>query len=122
MTDVMTTVAPHTTEALQELAALLPGQVAVPGDPGWDELRLGWVRSVDQRPRAIVTVHEDEDVVAAVTWAARHRSRSRPKRSGTEPPPPSTAPSCSGPGPCPTSPSTSPVVQRGSARASPGAS
>ena len=35
--------------ALRELAALLPGQVTVPGDPGWDDVRLGWVRSVDQR-------------------------------------------------------------------------
>ncbi|MGX6608211.1 SpoIIE family protein phosphatase [Micromonosporaceae bacterium Da 78-11] len=56
--------------ALRQLAALLPGQVALPGDTAWDELRLGWVRSVDQRPAAVVTVEDDEDVVAVVGWAA----------------------------------------------------
>ncbi|HEU5473773.1 MAG TPA: NmrA family NAD(P)-binding protein [Actinophytocola sp.] len=56
--------------ALCELAAVLPGQVALPGDPGWDDLRLGWVRSVDQQPSAVVTANDDEDVVAAVHWAA----------------------------------------------------
>ena len=60
-------------KALDELAALLPGQVVVPGAPGWDELRLGWVRSVDQHPAAVVTVHDDEDVVATVRWAATHQ-------------------------------------------------
>jgi uncharacterized protein YbjT (DUF2867 family) len=58
------------TMPLAELAALLPGQVAVPGAAGWDETRMGWILSVDQRPSAVVTVKDDEDVVAAVTWAA----------------------------------------------------
>ncbi|MFI5496732.1 NmrA family NAD(P)-binding protein [Actinoplanes sp. NPDC051859] len=67
---------PHTDgppQALRELAALLPGQVVLPGDPSFDELRLGWIRSVDQRPAAVVTVTDEQDVVAAVSWAARHR-------------------------------------------------
>ncbi len=63
--------APGAADSLDELTALLPGQVALPGDLGWDHLRLGWVLSVDQQPCAVVTVEEDEDVVAAVSWAAR---------------------------------------------------
>lgn len=56
---------------LCELAAMLPGQVLVPGDPGWEEARRGWVLNVDQQPRAVVTVLDEEDVVAVVRWAAR---------------------------------------------------
>lgn len=59
-------------EALSELTALLPGQVLAPGDPGWEEQSRGWILSVDQRPRAVLTVRDAEDVVAAVRWAGRH--------------------------------------------------
>jgi FAD/FMN-containing dehydrogenase len=59
-------------EAMSELTAMLPGQVLVPGDPGWAEHSRGWILSVDQRPRGVVTVRDAEDVVAAVRWAARY--------------------------------------------------
>lgn len=62
----------HTYDALRELRAVLPGQVALPGDDGWNETRLGWTRSVDQRPLAVVTARNEDDVVAAVSWARRH--------------------------------------------------
>jgi hypothetical protein len=65
-----TTAAPNT--ALAELAATLPGQVMVPGDPDWQAASRGWVLNVDQQPRAVVTVADEEDVVAVVRWAARH--------------------------------------------------
>jgi FAD binding domain len=59
--------------AVADLTAMLPGQVALPGDPYWeDETRLGWTRSVDQRPIAVVTIREEEDVAAAVRWAAHN--------------------------------------------------
>ena len=58
--------------ALSELRALLPGRVLLPEDAGWDRARLGWTVSVDQHPIAVVTVHEPDDVVAAVTCASRH--------------------------------------------------
>lgn len=64
--------APGLETALRELAALTPGQVITPDSDGWDELRLGWTRSVDQQPVAVLDVADDEDVVAAVMWAARH--------------------------------------------------
>lgn len=57
---------------LDELGALLPGQVVGPDDPDWEAARLGWTVNVDQRPAAIVTVTDVEDVVAAVRCAARH--------------------------------------------------
>ena len=60
------------TAALVEMQAVLPGQVLLPGDPGWDAGRLGWTLTVDQQPFAVVTVQDAEDVVAAVLCAARH--------------------------------------------------
>lgn len=59
-------------DALTELAATLPGEVVTPGDPGWQETAVPWVLSIDQRPHAVVTVADEEDVVATVRWAARH--------------------------------------------------
>lgn len=56
--------------ALDELSALLPGQVTRPDDLGWDEARLGFNLNVDQRPAAVVAIEDEEDVVAAVRWAA----------------------------------------------------
>jgi hypothetical protein len=64
--------APTRDAALRELAAILPGQLTLPADAGWDELRLGWTRSVDQRPCAVLTVADEEDIVAAVRCAAKH--------------------------------------------------
>jgi FAD/FMN-containing dehydrogenase len=58
--------------ALHELDAFLPGRVLLPGSPGWDRARLGWTLNVDQHPAAVVTVQDADDVVAAVTCAARH--------------------------------------------------
>jgi len=58
--------------ALCELQAVLPGQVLLPGSPGWDAARLGWALNVDQHPLAVVTAQDPEDVVAVVRCAARH--------------------------------------------------
>ena len=44
----------------------------LPESPGWHRARLGWTVNVDQHPIAVVTVQDAEDVVAAVTCAARH--------------------------------------------------
>ncbi len=57
---------------LRELHADLPGRVLLPGSPGWDRARLGWSVNVDQQPVAVVTVRDAQDVVTAVTCAARH--------------------------------------------------
>jgi hypothetical protein len=58
--------------ALHELQAVLPGQVLLPGSPGWEQARLGWTVNVQQHPLAVVTVRDPEDVVAVVLSAARH--------------------------------------------------
>jgi hypothetical protein len=70
--DITTTPQVGVPEALTELAATLPGEVMTPDDPGWEQASAAWVLSVDQRPAAVVTVADEEDVVAAVRWAARH--------------------------------------------------
>jgi hypothetical protein len=67
-----TAVEPDPAAAVAALKTLLPGQVVGPDDEAWEAARLGWVVNVDQRPAAVVTVREVEDVVAAVTCAARH--------------------------------------------------
>ena len=58
--------------AVRELLTLLPGRVLLPESPDWDRARLGWTVNVDQHPIAVVTVHDPEDVVAAVRCAVRH--------------------------------------------------
>jgi hypothetical protein len=70
--DTTTTPQGSLNDALTELAATLPGEVVAPGDPGWQEAAAPWVLSIDQRPHAVVTVADEEDVVATVRWAARH--------------------------------------------------
>jgi hypothetical protein len=57
--------------AVDELATLLPRQVVDPRHPEWSRLSSGWTLSVDQRPRAVVTATDEEDVVAVVRWATR---------------------------------------------------
>lgn len=79
MTDLDTTPTPrilttpaHPSAALRELQSVLPGRVLLPDSPHWAPARLAWNLNVDQHPLAVVNVEEPEDVVAAVTWAARN--------------------------------------------------
>ncbi|RZS79005.1 FAD/FMN-containing dehydrogenase [Motilibacter rhizosphaerae] len=66
----MTITTTSTDTARAELAALLPGQVLLPGDAGWEAGRLGWTVSAAQEPWAVVTVEEEEDVATTVRFAA----------------------------------------------------
>jgi hypothetical protein len=61
-----------TNTALDELSALLPGQVTRPGEPEWDRMRFGFNLAVEQQPAAVVTAVDEEDVVATVRWANRY--------------------------------------------------
>ncbi len=58
--------------ALADLRDVLPGQVVGPDDAAWVPARTAWVVNVPQEPAAVVVVRDVEDVVAAVTCAARH--------------------------------------------------
>jgi FAD binding domain len=55
-----------------ELRSLLPGKVVAPGDAEWALARTPWVVNVDQQPRAVVTVDDPADVIAAVRFARAH--------------------------------------------------
>ena len=46
-----------------------------PGDPGWDDARLAWNLTVDQRPAAVALPGSVEDVVSAVRYARAHGLR-----------------------------------------------
>lgn len=54
---------------LSPLRRAVRGQVTLPGDPGFDELRLPWNRAVEQRVRAVVEAVDADDVVALVRFA-----------------------------------------------------
>jgi FAD/FMN-containing dehydrogenase len=58
-----------------DLAALrnqVAGRLHTPDDPTWDSARSAWVLNVDQRPLAVLEVHDATDVQAAVRWAIDH--------------------------------------------------
>lgn len=56
--------------SLDALRDRLPGRVSLPGDADWDDVSLPWMRSVEQRPVAVVNVQDAEDVVTAVRVAS----------------------------------------------------
>lgn len=58
-----------TPSTVTELQSLLQGQVITPTDPRYDEARLAWNRSVEQRPALIVAAASASDVAEAVRYA-----------------------------------------------------
>lgn len=60
------------TENLIELRTVVRGEVALPGDDGFDERSTPWNIAVDQRPIAVVDAADAEDVAALVAFAARN--------------------------------------------------
>jgi FAD/FMN-containing dehydrogenase len=57
---------------VRRLGDELSGDVVLPGDAGWDEIRQSWNLAVDQRPVAIVFPESPDDVAATVVFAAAH--------------------------------------------------
>ncbi|HEX7246354.1 MAG TPA: FAD-binding oxidoreductase [Solirubrobacterales bacterium] len=53
----------------------IAGRVATPSDPDWDEARAAWNLIADQRPEAVALVESDEDIAAAVRFAAENDLR-----------------------------------------------
>ena len=63
---------PISTEAIDTLKANTHGEVVLPGDPNYDEVRSIWNAMIDRRPGAILRCAGVEDVVAAVNTAREH--------------------------------------------------
>jgi FAD/FMN-containing dehydrogenase len=57
------------------LRGRLTGEVAVPGDDGWDDARAAWNLALDQHPDAVVFAESDDDVVAVVRLAGERGLR-----------------------------------------------
>jgi FAD binding domain len=75
----------RTPDALVDLEPLRrehAGPVLAPTDAGYDAARLGWNVAVDQRPAAVAVAARDEDVVAAVRYAAAHGLGVRAQATG----------------------------------------
>ncbi len=54
---------------LQELRSSLTGDLVIPGDPDYDEIRRLWNGAVDKRPAVIVRCMAAPDVIKAVNFA-----------------------------------------------------
>ena len=65
----------------RDLRSCIHGPVLVDGDDGYDDLRLGWNRTFDSRPAAIVVADDTHDVRAAVSPVLVHMPR--PSSSST---------------------------------------
>jgi hypothetical protein len=53
----------------------ISGRLATPADSDWDEARLAWNLTADQRPSAVAFVESAEDVTKTVRFAAAHDLR-----------------------------------------------
>lgn len=62
----------NTSHALADLRRRVFGTLHTPDDPSWDLARMAWTLNVDQRPLAVLEVHDADDVQAAVRWAVDH--------------------------------------------------
>src|SRR5690349_15581182 len=58
-----------TGEKLEALRASLRGQLAMPGDPGYDVARTIWNAMIDRKPAAIVRAAGVGDVIHTVNFA-----------------------------------------------------
>ncbi len=52
-----------------QLATCIQGEVIAPGEPHYDEARMGFNLTVDQHPAVIVVAHSPADIVEAVRFA-----------------------------------------------------
>ena len=67
-----TTSADVVTKQYRELAAVVRGDLIVPGDPGYDEARAVYNGMVDKHPAAIARCRDTADVIACVRFAREH--------------------------------------------------
>ncbi|HWH96567.1 MAG TPA: FAD-binding protein, partial [Baekduia sp.] len=78
----MTTTHPLPEFAHHRLRADLDGRLLLRGDPGYDEARLPWNRSVHQEPAAVVEAVSVADVQAVVRHARAANLRVAPQGTG----------------------------------------
>jgi FAD/FMN-containing dehydrogenase len=57
---------------IDEFKARFPGEVLLPGDAGYDEVRQIWNGMIDRRPALIARCTTPNDVVQAVKFARKH--------------------------------------------------
>ncbi len=67
---------------LPTLSEALPGRVALPGDPGWDDARSAFNLLLDQHPAAVAFPADALDVAAAVAYARDAGLRVAPQATG----------------------------------------
>jgi FAD/FMN-containing dehydrogenase len=60
-------------ELLDEFTANFAGEVIVPGDPAYDDVRRIWNAVIDRRPGLIARCTSPEHVVEAVKFAGKHQ-------------------------------------------------
>jgi FAD/FMN-containing dehydrogenase len=60
-------------ENIDEFKAQFLGDVLLPGDAGYDDVRQIWNAMIDRRPALIARCTSPEDVVQAVKFARKHR-------------------------------------------------
>ncbi len=65
----VTAAAPDQSHALDDLRRLVAGRLHTPADPSWEQVRTPWNVRIEQRPMAVLEVHDADDVIAAVRWA-----------------------------------------------------
>jgi hypothetical protein len=71
-----------TTHARPALRPAIDGAFVMPGDPGFDEARLAWNLSADQRPAAVALPESASDVAATVRFARVNGLRVAPQGTG----------------------------------------
>ncbi|WP_082097346.1 FAD-binding oxidoreductase [Demequina silvatica] len=68
--------------AIDDLAALLDGEVVRPSETGWDQARAAWQLGVDQRPVAVVVARSEADIARTLRLASRMGVRVAPQGTG----------------------------------------
>jgi FAD/FMN-containing dehydrogenase len=69
---------PETTRRASDPA----GQIHYPGDASWDEARVAWNLTVDQRPAAVAVPGSAEEVASVIRGAARSGQRVTAQATG----------------------------------------
>jgi len=59
-------------EKTEKLRSKVKGQIVIPGDPNYDEVRKIWNSMIDRRPAVIVQCVEADDVPYAISFARQN--------------------------------------------------